>query len=344
MNGNGSGGYSPVPQKFNRRKPDGTRKLMIGAVAVIAIAIAVFTFLIFAEIFGWFSDEPKDPITPPVSYKFEATEIEVGSGEYHKGDLILINGNYPYVFPDTAPTVSSVRQGRTEHGKSPSGNIIYSFYTQNGEEKCAKLETNTLLMLHKWADDFYRATGNSDLFIFDADGYRTKEDQEKLYGANPAEYAVAGATEHHTGKVIDLYVYTVDKILGNMDDARFAETFKWVYDNAYKYGFVLRYPSEKSDVTGVTYEPYHFRQVGYAHAYYMQRNNLCLEEYLDTLKKNYTAENPLEINGDDRNKYMVYYIAASSDSTTKLTVPSEYSYTVSGDNIGGFIITVNVDK
>ena len=335
MNGSNKGGYRPAPPQFDRRKPVSVRKVMIGGIAVVLAAITVFTALIIAELVGRSpADQPSDPVTPPVSNKFNATEIEMSTVDYHKGDLILINSNYPYVFPDSAPTVSPVRQGRTEHGRYPSGNIIYAFYTQSHEEKCAKLETGTLLMLHKWADDFYKATGNSDLFIFDVDGYRTKEEQESLYATNPTEYAVAGATEHHTGKVIDLYVYTVDGIRGNMDDAMFAETFKWVYDNAYKYGFVLRYPSEKAETTGVSYEPYHFRQVGYVHAYYMHRNNLCLEEYLDTVKKNYTAENPLEISGDDGNKYMVYYIAASTDSTTKLVVPSEYSYTVSGYNMG----------
>ncbi len=336
MNGNHSGGY--------RRRDDKARSLITGGIVIVSIAIAVFGFLILAEIFGWFEKAPVDPLgdTLPPAVKFNTTETEVFKGDVHKGDLILINDTHMYVFPDTAPALVPVTTGRTEHGKSASGNTIYSFYTQNGIEKCAKLESETQKALLQWADGFYNATSNSDLFIFDEDGYRTKAEQEQKHGAKPTQYSVAGASEHHTGKIIDLYVYT-GTVRGNIDDPAFAATFKWVYDNAYKYGFVLRYPDTKQDITGVDYEPYHFRQVGYAHAYYMSKNNLCLEEYLELLKS-CTAEEPLEFKGDDNNKYMVYYQAASADATTKLTVPAELPYTVSGDNIGGFIVTVNAGK
>ena len=150
-----------------------------------------------------------------------------------------------------------------------------------------------------------------------------------------------GATEHHIGEVIDLYVYT-GKVRGNLDDEGFADIFKWVYDNAYKYGFVLRYPESKSGVTGVDYEPYHFRQVGYAHAYYMTKNDLCLEEYLELLKRDHGISSPLEFKGDDGNSYMVYYVQASETDMTELSVPTEYTYTISGDNMEGFIVTVTV--
>lgn len=336
MNGNN--------RAFERRRKDGARSLIIGGIVAVSIAIAVFLFLIFAELFGWFEKAPADPIEPPApEIKFNTSEIDVFKGDVHKGDLILINETYQYVFPDTAPAFVPITTGREVHGTSASGNPIYSFYTQSGVEKCAKLESNTQTAFLQWADAFYKASGNSDLFVFDEDGYRTRTEQEQKHSAKPSEYSAAGATEHHTGKAVDLYVWT-GTVRGNMDDAGFADTFKWVYDNAYKYGFVLRYPEMKNGVTGVDYEPYHFRQVGYAHAYYMYKNNLCLEEYLDLLKKDCTASAPLEFTGDDGNKYMVYYQAASADGTTKLTVPSDYSYTVSGDNREGFIVTVTVGK
>lgn len=344
MDRNSNRGYRPSggQMRFDKRRRDQRRSTMIGIIAVLTVAVAVFGFLVLAEIFGWFDKAPELPndIEDPEE-KFKTAQISVPSKDIHIGDLILINVENPYVFPEEAPTVVPVINDRTVHGISESGNNIYSFYTQNGIDKCAKLESETLKLLQKWTDDFYKATGNSDLFIFDEDGYRTKAEQEDKYNSKPSEYAPAAATEHHTGKAIDFYVYT-GKIRGNLDDEGFADIFKWVYDNAYKYGFVLRYPESKEGITGVTYEPYHFRQVGYAHAYYMTKNSLCLEEYLELLKKDHGISAPLEFKGDDGISYMVYYIAASDEAETELLVPSEYSYTVSGDNMEGFIVTVKV--
>ena len=56
--------------------------------------------------------------------------------------------------------------------------------------------------------------------------------------------------------------------------------FKWLQENAYKYGFILRYPTDKTDVTGYKYEPWHYRFVGRTAATEIHDSGLCLEEYL----------------------------------------------------------------
>ena len=346
MNSNSKGGYRPAPPRFDKRRPDKARRLIIGAIALIGIAIAVFAFLISAELFGWF-EKSNDPITPPISYKFNTGEIEMAASEVHKGDLILINETYKYVFPDNAISPVSILDTtlRKKHSYTTAAGEVkdaFSYYSQS-YNKCAKLELETLKAFIAWTDDFSITNNNIDLFIFDEDGYRTEAEQSALYTKKPTSYSTAGASEHHTGKVIDLYgqVSSNDPI-HKIDDTVYKSRYQWLYDNAYKYGFVLRYPSAKAAITGVEYESYHFRQVGYTHAYYMYKNDLCLEEYLDLLKTTYTAANPLEFTGDDGAQYMIYYTAASTDATTKLIVPADYSYTVSGDNMGGFIITAKV--
>ena len=55
-------------------------------------------------------------------------------------------------------------------------------------------------------------------------------------------------------------------------------------ENSHKYGFVLRYPKDKESITGIEYEPWHFRYVGKEHAKVMKENNFCLEEYVEYLK------------------------------------------------------------
>ena len=327
----------------HRRRRDGNRLVMMGVVAVLFVAVVIFAVLVGRELFAGGQQPVETPdnggeiITP--AKKFETAEITVTTADVHTGDLILINEANPYVFPESSPELVAIVNNRASHGTSASGNPIYSYYTQNGIDRCAKMEKTTLAIFQEWTDAFYAATGNSDLFVFDEDGYRSFDDQ----AAKPSSiYAAPGATEHHTGKVIDLYVYT-GKVMGEIDDEGFAHIFGWIYKNAYKYGFINRYPAEKLAVTGVDYEPYHFRYVGYPHAYYMYKNNLCLEEYLSALQGT-TYEAPLEFKADDGAKYMVYYFPADAAETTKLTVPAEYTYTVSGDNMGGFIVTVKVGK
>ncbi|MBT9716618.1 hypothetical protein GPK57_12150 [Anaerobutyricum hallii] len=59
---------------------------------------------------------------------------------------------------------------------------------------------------------------------------------------------------------------------------------QWLDENAYKYGFVKRYPEDKTDITGISNEPWHYRYVGTTVAKIMKEENLCLEEYLEKYK------------------------------------------------------------
>ncbi|MET3292533.1 UNVERIFIED_CONTAM: LAS superfamily LD-carboxypeptidase LdcB [Brevibacillus sp. OAP136] len=60
---------------------------------------------------------------------------------------------------------------------------------------------------------------------------------------------------------------------------------KWLKENAWKYGFILRYPEEKVDITGIQYEPWHYRYVGLPHSAIIQERKFTLEEYLDYLRE-----------------------------------------------------------
>jgi hypothetical protein len=122
-----------------------------------------------------------------------------------------------------------------------------------------------------------------------------------------------------------------------------ADGYTWIYENAHKYGFIVRYPESKSDQTGVSGYEHCFRYVGVPHATYITQSNLCLEEYVELLKNNYTSTH-LAIKGADGNSYEVYYVPAGSGDITTISVPSNYEYTVSGDNVSGFIVTVHLNE
>ncbi len=89
---------------------------------------------------------------------------------------------------------------------------------------------------------------------------------------------VAGASEHQTGLTMD--VNWTETTFGSTKEA------KWLVENSYKFGFVIRYPADKEDITGISWEPWHLRFVGRYHAQRMTKLNMCLEEYLDYIKTN----------------------------------------------------------
>ncbi len=84
-----------------------------------------------------------------------------------------------------------------------------------------------------------------------------------------------GTSEHNIGLAMDI-CNTYDSFA---DSAEYA----WLMKNAYKYGFILRYPKEKEDVTGIVFEPWHWRYVGVEYAKKIKDSGLCLEEYLDSV-------------------------------------------------------------
>ncbi len=89
--------------------------------------------------------------------------------------------------------------------------------------------------------------------------------------------AVPGTSEHHTGLALDIVTPTYQVLDFGFEET---DTFKWLYSHCTDYGFILRYPKDKSDITKIVYEPWHYRYVGIETAKYIHENNLCLEEYI----------------------------------------------------------------
>lgn len=92
--------------------------------------------------------------------------------------------------------------------------------------------------------------------------------------------AIPGKSEHHTGLALDIVV-SHNHILDESQEE--TGVFKWMMKYAYKYGFILRYPRGKESVTGIIYEPWHFRYVGKEAAIVIHDNDLTLEEYLGSM-------------------------------------------------------------
>lgn len=130
-----------------------------------------------------------------------------------------------------------------------------------------------------------------NMMIFAISSYRSYDYQLNLYntyvaadGKKAADTysARAGFSEHQTGLVVDVYD-------GITPYTSFEETkeFKWMQENAYKYGFILRYPKDKVKITGYQYESWHYRYVGKKIAKIIKEANLSLEEYYVKEVKNH---------------------------------------------------------
>jgi D-alanyl-D-alanine carboxypeptidase len=122
--------------------------------------------------------------------------------------------------------------------------------------------------------------------------YRSIQKQTELFTAKVAEYpnlpkaeaeakaaqvvAAPGTSEHNLGLAVDF-----DSLVTSYENTA---NFKWLKNHAADYGFILRYPKDKLAVTGVSYEPWHYRYVGEYHAKQIKSKGICLEEYIDQLK------------------------------------------------------------
>ncbi len=96
--------------------------------------------------------------------------------------------------------------------------------------------------------------------------------------------APTGTSEHCTGLAFDIYCWSAYNQYGHLDEGfEDYELGKWLAANAHKYGFIMRYPKGKEDITMISYEPWHFRYVGIKAATEIYNGGLCLEEYTGKL-------------------------------------------------------------
>lgn len=144
----------------------------------------------------------------------------------------------------------------------------------NGEHYLSKIAQEAF---EKMCDDALQ----EDIHILSNSAYRSYNDQDEvyntylnLYGQNYVDnyVAVPGFSEHQTGLALDVAAKGYNTF-------KTSPEYTWMLENAYKYGFILRYPNDKQDITGYKYEAWHFRYVGLDAAKYIQENKITYDEY-----------------------------------------------------------------
>lgn len=196
--------------------------------------------------------------------------------------------------PDT-PSGNSTNVATTENGwnlilinkdnRIPDSYDVKLLKLSNGQ----KVDERIYPDLQRMFDDA-RADG---IELFVAQGYRTENEQQQMLDNKIKEYknlgkspeeakelaeqwvAVPGTSEHQIGIAVDINADT--------DKCSPDELYSWLSQNAHKYGFINRYPEDKTDITGIIYEPWHYRYVGTDAAKEIYEKGICLEEYIDSL-------------------------------------------------------------
>ncbi len=242
---------------MKRHKRKKVKYMMAGCVAVLLLLfVAVFAYMLLMY------QENKSAQAGPASGISQTSE-DKSTYTDHGWNLILVNDTH-YI---------------------PKDYSVDLIELSNGEKVDSRIYPKLQEMF-----DAARADG---LSLFVAAGYRTRERQQELMDEKIREYldqgysqeeaqrlagewvATPGTSEHELGIAVDI---NADTSTTSSD-----ELYQWLADNAWRYGFIKRYSEEKSDITGVINEPWHYRYVGEDAAREITSRGLCLEEYIETL-------------------------------------------------------------
>lgn len=207
------------------------------------------------------NEEPqtKEPETK-ANEKKPATVIPITDAE--KWNLAIINTKYP--LPDSyAPTLSNAISGSNIQLDSRVSERYAEMYAAAKLSGCVLTPYSGY---HSYA--LQETTYNRKVNFYVNQGISAEEANQKA----SAQVLPAGCSEHNAGLAIDIVSASSDFIN--------TKEYKWLCENAHNYGFILRYPEDKTAITGMNFEPWHWRYVGTQAAKEMKENNQCLEEYL----------------------------------------------------------------
>ncbi|MBO9599063.1 MAG: M15 family metallopeptidase [Cohnella sp.] len=239
--------------------------------------------------------------------------IRVGKDQIHKGNLILVNKTHPV------------------HKGSMESDIVNLYERRELLDGFGLLNNQIRLpidLVQRFSDMVAGAAEDGVGHFLISSGYRDRAEQNELFREKGGDYALpAGHSEHNLGLSLD-----IGSSLAPMNEA---PEGKWLKKHASDYGFILRYPKDKTKITGIQYEPWHFRYVGLPHSRIMQEKDFALEQYLDFLRKHKSISAVV-----DDERYEIIYTPIEQETTIQL--PAGRDYEVSGNNVDGVIVTVRV--
>lgn len=285
----------------------GKKKIvLIVALAVVILAVVTVTAVLVIrddlrytvkEFFGFGKEKA---VVASVSVKDIETE-KVELSEFLKGENVTFNQSMMLINSD---------------------NLLSDDFVAD----ICEYKTTGVMMNSCMTDDY--AVMSQDIIekfgqkLFVMSSYRTAQEQEEIADEEGSDKsAVVGGSEHQSGLALDVYVsgFAGEGFINS-------EVGRFVNEKGWEYGFIIRYPLFKEKITGIKFEPWHIRYVGFPHAEIIYRNSLTLEEYIENM----------EIG----RFYSFGEYIFTRQKGDELTVPAGCeSYVVSEDNTGCYIIT-----
>lgn len=276
-------------------------------VTAILLVIAIIAFAICQVVDATSDKTPADDEPAeeaPINLGTTTSKVLSEEAKY-TGNLLTLNNTARY--KGNAKVVNL--QERSDRPKNDSGDNSYTVLKDS--RKYFHATEATAAALNKMLKAFYDAKKDDNLFI--ANAYNSNEigTQDAIFSSGEA-IALSYFHDYATTQSIN-----DQRSIANVD------TYKWIYANAHKYGFVA--VSASSNV---------FKYVGVTHATAAKANGLYLDNYLKQLR-GATAEAPMKL--DAAGNYIAYTCPIAN-----VVVPTNYSYEYSGNNVDGVIVTVNL--
>jgi D-alanyl-D-alanine carboxypeptidase len=273
-------------------------------------------------------------------YRDKTVSSVVAEEDLYHGFLVLVN--YNHILPESyMPEDLAITNDMVDHASLSGLSVTKAglAYNRTAAEKLFAMLGSA------WEEDgignFLLQSGYRDF------GYQKALHQNKIqeyrnmgYGVAEAEKAAAfwvarpRESEHNIGLAMDISSRShPNLLLSYAQDPNGG----WLAENCQRFGFIIRYQEDKSEITQIGFEPWHVRYVGYPHSVVMYENAWCLEEYLAFLADTggYTYRD-----GDGAIWQVDYHPMGDG----AIDVPEELPYSLSGDGEGGFVITTLLES
>ena len=216
-------------------------------------------------------ENPSAPVSAPMRSTSQPTPTPVPASDKSDpagGNWALILVNWDHTLPDdfSIPELTQLRNGHAVDSRA-----YPALQAMMDDARAAGLQPLICSSYRTW--DIQDRLYEQEVKIWMDQGYAREEamDRAAMWVARP------GTSEHQTGLAVDIVDMSY-QILDKQQESTPVQ--KWLMAHCAEYGFILRYPADKSALTGISYEPWHYRYVGIEAAKEIMESELCLEEYL----------------------------------------------------------------
>jgi len=262
-----------------------------------------------------------------LSYEYDSENIAHAQTEYTEAEYYAVEPSIAINVSEITDTgyLKLINRENSFDGEPNNKPIVSAWPTVPVRVTTITIHETALQAI---AEMFDSARSDDVGTFFVSSGFRSYTEQRDVYQSISDKSLVMppGHSEHHTGLAADILAVGIPQF-----EMAASQAGRWLAENSWRYGLILRYPEGTHHITGVAYEPWHFRYVGRVHAWYMHQHSLVLEEYLEFLQESggFSAE------FDGR----VYYILHQVPNDSMIHTPDGLNFNISSDNKGGYIIT-----